>query len=97
MFFAQALHNGSPDFMLAVLALFAALVMSQTVTGSGIGQHPYVRPGHGGELASDLPPESIGRPEIEPLLLRHPRNRTRPARRRWGSGRTARSGPRGVR
>jgi hypothetical protein len=28
MFFAQALHNGSPDFMLAVLALFAALVMS---------------------------------------------------------------------
>jgi hypothetical protein len=25
MFFAQALHNGSPDFMLAVLALLAAL------------------------------------------------------------------------
>jgi hypothetical protein len=58
MFFAQVLHNGSPDFMLAVLALLAALVMSQTVTGSGIAQHPYVKPGDAGELASDLPPES---------------------------------------
>jgi hypothetical protein len=75
MFFAQALHNGSPDLMLAVLALLAALVMTQAVSGSGIAQHRYVKPEDGGELASDLPPESIGRPEIEPLLLRHPRHR----------------------
>ena len=27
MFFAQALHNGSPDFMLAVQGLLAATVM----------------------------------------------------------------------
>ncbi|HEY6777318.1 MAG TPA: hypothetical protein VI122_12495 [Thermoleophilaceae bacterium] len=48
MFLAQALHNGSPEFMLAVLALLATLVMSQTVSSSGIAQHPYVEPEDGG-------------------------------------------------
>lgn len=75
MLFAQALHNGSPDLMLAVLALRAALLMSQTVSGSGIAQHRHVKAEDGGDLASDLPPESISRSEIEPPLLRHPRHR----------------------
>lgn len=50
MFLAQALHNGSPEFMLAVLALLATLVMSQTVSSS-IAQHPYVEPEDGGDDA----------------------------------------------
>jgi hypothetical protein len=55
--------------MLAVLTLVTGLAMSKTVSGSGIARHPYVKPEDGGELASDLPPESIGRPELEPLLV----------------------------
>lgn len=70
MFLQTALHNGSPEFVFAVLMLLTALVMSETSRGSGIARHPYGKP-DGGELASDLPPESIGRPEIEPLLRRH--------------------------
>jgi hypothetical protein len=58
-----------------VLTLLTALVMSQTVSGSGIARHPYVNPEEGGELATDLPPASIGRPELEPLLVPHPRVR----------------------
>ena len=72
MYLHQALHNGSPEFMFAVLVLLVALVMSQTVRGSGIAQHPYAKPYDGGELASDLPPESIGRPELEPVLIHRP-------------------------
>jgi len=72
MYLHQALHNGSPVFMLVILVLLVALVMSQTMRGSGIARHPYTKPYDGGELASDLPPESIGRPEAEPLLTHRP-------------------------
>jgi hypothetical protein len=80
MYLYTVLHDGSPEFMVAVLTLLVALVMSQTVVGSGIARHPYAKPADGGELASDLPADSIGRPEFEPLLFsaRHSR---RPHRR----------------
>lgn len=75
MLFAQALHSGRPDLMSAPLALLAALVMSQTMSGSGIAQHPYAKAEDGGELASGLPLESIGRPEFKPLLVRPAQDR----------------------
>jgi S1-C subfamily serine protease len=64
-----ALHHGSLEFLLVVVALLVALVMNQTVAGSGIARPPYAKPQDAGELASDLPPELIGRAQIEPLLL----------------------------
>jgi hypothetical protein len=73
--FAPALHNGSPDLMSTRPALFAALVMSQTMSGSRIAQHPCAKAEDGGELASDLPLESIGRPEFEPLPVRPAQDR----------------------
>jgi hypothetical protein len=71
MYFREALHEGTPWFMLAVFTLLVGLVMSVTVRGSGIARYPYSKPHDGGELASDLPQESIGRPEVEPLLVLH--------------------------
>lgn len=68
MFLYHALHDGSAELMVGVMTLLAGVVISLTPRGSGIGRHPYVNPHDGGELATDLPPESIGRPEIEPLL-----------------------------
>jgi hypothetical protein len=77
-------HDGSGWFLLACLAIFVGVVYGLfTDKGSGIAHHPYARPGLGGELASDLPPESLGRVELEPVLMRRrpsgprPRARTR--------------------
>ncbi len=67
MFLHTALHNGSPELVFVVLTLLISLVMNETWSGSGIARHPYGKP-DGGALASDLPPESFGRPEVEPLL-----------------------------
>ena len=76
MYVPDALQHGNPEFLLGVVALLAGLVQSQSVAGSGIGRHAYARASDGGELASDLPPESIGRAELEPLLwARHGRRR----------------------
>ena len=61
MYFQTASHNGSPEFMLAVLALLVALVMSQTVRGSGIAQHPYTKPHDGGD-ARQRPAARVDRP-----------------------------------
>lgn len=81
MYFPDALQHGNPEFLLGVAALLVGLVQSQSVPGSGISRHPYARPDDGGELASDLPAESIGRPEVEPLLWSR-RGRSRRSRRR---------------
>ena len=81
MYFPDVLQNGSPEFLLGVFALVVGLVQSQGVTDSGIDRHPYARASDGGELASDLPPESIGRPQLEPLLWRRPGRRRRSRRR----------------
>ncbi len=81
MYFPDALTNGNAEFLLGIAGLLVGLVQSQTVTASGIDHHPYARAADGGELASDLPPESIGRPELEPLLWKRP-GRTRPSSRR---------------
>jgi hypothetical protein len=64
----DVLTDGNPEFLAGIAAVLVALVQSQTVADSGIDRHPYARTADGGELASDLPPESIGRPELEPLL-----------------------------
>ena len=69
MYLHTALHDGSPEFLLAVFMLLGSLVLHLTVRGSGIAQHPYSNPHDGGELASDLPPEAIGRVELEPLIM----------------------------
>ena len=70
----QLSHNGSLWLLLACLIVFAGVVVGvMTNSGSGISSHPYNSPYDGGELASDLPPESIGRAEIEPLLRRRQR------------------------
>jgi hypothetical protein len=66
-----ALHDGSLLFVLACLVLLAGVVVGLfTKAGSGISHHPYTRPDLGGQLAADLPPESIGRAELEPRLWR---------------------------
>ena len=90
-YFWNALHNGSPWLLLACLMVFVGVVMGLfTRAGSEITEHPYSRPELGGELGSDLPPESIGRPEFEPVLWR--RRHTRPDSRRLRTSRRARRG-----
>jgi hypothetical protein len=65
------LDDGSLWMLVACAVVFAGVVVGvMTTAGSGIACHPYENPYDGGELASDLPPESIGRAEIEPLLRR---------------------------
>jgi putative drug exporter of the RND superfamily len=57
--------------LLACLILLAGVVVGLfTEAGSGISHHPYTKPDLGGELAADLPPESIGRAELESWLRR---------------------------
>jgi hypothetical protein len=81
VYFPDVLTDGNPEFLLGIAALLVALVQSQTVAESGIHRHPYAGAADGGELASDLPPDSIGRPELEPLLWTR-RRRARRSRRR---------------
>jgi hypothetical protein len=66
------LNDGSPWLLLVCLLLFIGVVLGlYTEAGSGISNHPYTSPHDGGELASDLPPESLGRAAVEPILWRH--------------------------
>ena len=81
MYFPDPLTHGSPEFLLGIAGLLVALVRSQTDADSGIDHHPYARVADGGKLASDLPPESIGRPELEPLLWPRPGRARRSSRR----------------
>ena len=74
MTLTHMLHDGSGWLLLASLAMVVGVIVGlYTEAGSGIASHPYTRANGSGELASDLPPESIGRAEIEPLLWRHRR------------------------
>src|SRR4051812_32673596 len=69
----DSLHDGSLWFLLACLAILVGVVVGLfTERGSGISHHPYTKPELGGELAADLPPESIGRAELEHWLWRRP-------------------------
>jgi hypothetical protein len=70
MYLNGALHDGSLWFLLACLAIVAGMIGMFTDSGSGITHHAYTKPGMGGELAADLPLESIGRAEAEPWLRR---------------------------
>jgi hypothetical protein len=77
----RALHDGSPWLLLACAMIFAGVVVGLfSRGGSEITEHPYSNPELGGAMGSDLPPESIGRPEFEPTLWR----RRRPRRNRRG-------------
>jgi hypothetical protein len=79
MYFHRALHDGSLWFLLACLVLFAGVAIGLfTEAGSGIARHPYSKPDLGGELGADLPPESIGRAELEPSLRQRRRRRPCP-------------------
>ena len=62
MFLHNALHDGSLWLLLACFVIFAGTVIGLfTDKGSGISHHPYSKPEFGGQLASDLPAEAIGR------------------------------------
>jgi hypothetical protein len=68
-FFADVLHNGSLWLLAACTLVIAGVIVALfTEAGSGIASHPYSDPHDGGELASDLPPESIGRAEFDSIL-----------------------------
>lgn len=72
---SEVLHDGSPWLVLVCLLMFAGIVIGLfTERGSGIGSHPFTKAGTGGQLASDLPAESLGRPEFERVLQRRPRH-----------------------
>lgn len=74
MYLHQALHDGSLWFLGACLAILGGVVIGLfTRSGSGISHHPYSRPEMGGQLAADLPPEALGRAELEPRLWRNGR------------------------
>ncbi len=63
------LHDGSVWLLIACFTMVVGVVVGlYTEAGSGIASHPYTRASNGGELASDLPPESLGRPAFELLL-----------------------------
>jgi len=84
MYLTHALHDGSPWLVLACLTTLVGVVMGVfTERGSGIAVHPYTRAEDGGELASDLPAESIGRPEFEPVLWGHARRVEPRTSHRW--------------
>jgi hypothetical protein len=69
MTYVTATLNGSFWLLLASLVVLAAVVATLwTRGGAAIGSHPYSKPNGSGELGSDMPPESIGRDELEPLL-----------------------------
>jgi hypothetical protein len=66
------LTDGSPWLLLVCLLMFIGVVIGlYTEQGSGIAHHPYTSPHDGGELGSDLPPESLGRAALEPTLWGH--------------------------
>jgi hypothetical protein len=68
-YLTRALHDGSLWLVLVCVLMFAGVVVGlYTRTGSEISSHPYSNPEDGGEMASDLPPESMGREELEPRL-----------------------------
>ena len=74
MYLTHALHDGSLWLLLACFTMLAGVIVGLfTRAGSGIDSHPYTKADLGGALASDLPPESIGRPELEPTLWGHRR------------------------
>ena len=68
MTLSMLLHDGNPWLLLACVVILAGIAGLSTRSGSGIDSHPFTKPGTGGGLASDLPPESIGRSELEPHL-----------------------------
>jgi hypothetical protein len=59
-FLNTALHDGSPWFVLACVAVFAGVVMG-LYARSGIISHPY-------ESAGDMPHEANGREELATIL-----------------------------
>jgi hypothetical protein len=78
---AAALH-GSSWLLIAGVVVLAAVVALWTRGGAAIESHLYSKPNGSGELGSDMPRESIGRDELEPLLWprRAGRNRKPAAR-----------------
>jgi hypothetical protein len=79
-FLDTALHDGTPWVVLACLVVFAGVVVGlYTRNGSGINSHPYEHAGDGGDLGTDMPPETTGREELETILW--PRRAGRRARR----------------
>ena len=77
MYLTHALHDGSLWVVGACLVVFAGVVAGLfTRAGSEITSHPYTRPGSGGGLATDTPPEAIGRAHLEPVF----RKRRKPRR-----------------
>jgi hypothetical protein len=68
MTYVTAALNGSSWLVIACLVVLLAALAIWTRNGSAIDSHPYSKPNGSGELGSDMPPESIGREEIEPLL-----------------------------
>jgi hypothetical protein len=81
VYFPDPLQHGNPEVLLGIAVLLVGLVQGQSAPTSDISRHPYARASDGGELASDLPAESIGRAEMEPLLWSR-RGRGRRSRRR---------------
>jgi hypothetical protein len=68
---STSLSDGSLWIVLVCLVLVAGVVIGlYTRLGSGISSHPYSKVHGSGELGTDLPDESIGRAELEPLLWR---------------------------
>jgi hypothetical protein len=81
VYFPDPLQHGNPEVLLGIAVLLVGLVQGQSAPTSDISRHPYARASDGGELASDLPAESIGRAEMEPLLWSRRRRGRRPRRR----------------
>ena len=69
MTYVTAALNANSWLLLACLVVLAAVVaVLWAGGGTAIGPHPYSKPNGSGELGSDMPTESIGRDELEPLL-----------------------------
>jgi hypothetical protein len=79
MTYVTAALDGHSWLLLACLVVLAAVVAAVWMSGNpAIGSHPYSKPTGSGELGSDMPPESIGRDELEPLLWPRRAGRRRP-------------------
>ena len=66
MYFIEALHDGTPWFLLAVFALLVTVAMNEAGAGSGITHHPFLT---GSADAPEIPRATL----FQQLTLGHER------------------------
>jgi hypothetical protein len=72
MYFIEALHDGTPWFLLAVFALLVTVAMNEAGAGSGITHHPFLT---GSADAPEIPRATLFEWSPTSVTLTTPRRR----------------------